>query len=292
MTDRPRWTIEGRDWPNRAASGFVDAARLRWHVQQAGSGPVILLLHGTGAATHSWRDVLPILAERFTVVAPDLPGHGFTTGRPDGGLSMSGMARAVAGLTTALGIAPVAVVGHSAGAAIAARAMLDGAWGGASLIGLNPALSPFPGLAARLFPAMAKLLFVNPFAPVLLARIARGQGEAGRFLKRATGSRIDAAGVAHYAALFGTPGHCASAITMMAEWDLDTLAADLPRLAAPALLLHGATDVAIPLSSVEAAAGRVPHAKIETMPGGHLMHEEHPAAVAARISAWMQREDG
>ena len=58
----------------------VAAGGLRWHVQVAGDGPVLLLLHGTGAATHSWRDLLPLLAERFTVVAPDLPGHGRSDG--------------------------------------------------------------------------------------------------------------------------------------------------------------------------------------------------------------------
>ena len=81
----PRWEREGRDWPNRTYSRFVQAARLRWHVQLMGDGPALLLLHGTGAATHSWRALAPLLAERFTVVAPDLPGHGFTQGRPAAG---------------------------------------------------------------------------------------------------------------------------------------------------------------------------------------------------------------
>ena len=53
---KPEWKREGRDWPNREASRFVLASGLWWHVQVMGSGPVLLLLHGTGAATHSWRD--------------------------------------------------------------------------------------------------------------------------------------------------------------------------------------------------------------------------------------------
>ena len=90
----PRWAVDGRDWPNRAQSRFVTAGRLRWHVQVFGAeeAPMLLLLHGTGAATHSWRAVAPLLAADFRVVAIDLPGHGFTTGRPMGGLSMSAMA--------------------------------------------------------------------------------------------------------------------------------------------------------------------------------------------------------
>ena len=63
-----------RDWPNAAHSQFVRAAGLDWHVQIMGSGPTLLLLHGTGAATHSWRDLMPFLAEHFTlVVAPICP---------------------------------------------------------------------------------------------------------------------------------------------------------------------------------------------------------------------------
>ena len=64
----PHWSREGRNWPNREHSRFVELGGIKWHVQVAGRGPVILLLHGTGAATHSWRDVLPLLAKDFTIV--------------------------------------------------------------------------------------------------------------------------------------------------------------------------------------------------------------------------------
>ncbi len=283
MSDRPRWEVEGRDWPNRDASRFVDSGRLRWHVQVMGSGPPLLLLHGTGAATHSWRGLAPLLAEHFTVIAPDLPGHGFTTGRPDGGLAMAATARAVAGLCATLEVTPEVVVGHSAGAAIALRMATDGLVAPRQIVGLNAALMPFTGLAARLFPAMAKLLFVNPFAPILFAKLAQRQGEVARFLPRATGSRIDAPGVEHYARLFAKPGHIAGAITMMAEWDLDALARDLPRVATSVLLLHGAGDSMVPIGSARDAVALMPGAVLETVPGGHLAHEEHPAQIAARI---------
>lgn len=286
---RPHWDQEGRDWPNRAASHFVDTGRIRWHVQTfgAGDGPVLLLLHGTGAATHSWRALAPLLAAGCTVVAPDLPGHGFTTGRPDGGLAMAAMARAVRDLLVRLDLAPDAIVGHSAGAAIALRIVLDGHVGPVPVIGLNPALTPFPGLAATLFPTLARLLFVNPFAPHIFAAMARAPGEAGRFLERSTGSRIDAFGVDCYRRLFATSDHCAGAITMMGDWDLAALARDLPRLTAPVLLVHGARDAAIPLSSVEAAAAAITNSRIENLAGlGHLAHEEQPALVAPLITAF------
>lgn len=290
LSDRPRWEREGRDWPNRAASRFVDVDRLRWHVQIAGAGPVVLLLHGTGAATHSWRDLMPLLARDFTVVAPDLPGHGFTSGRPAGGLAMPAMARSVAALMTALELTPALIVGHSAGAAITARMAIDGA-GKVPMVGLNAALMPFPGLAAKIFPTLARMLFVNPFAPHIFAGIARQAGEAGRFLTRSTGSKVDAAGADLYGRLFATPGHCAGAITMMADWDLEALAADLPRLAAPVLLIHGDGDAAIPASSARAAVTLVPGATVDVLPGlGHLAHEEAPELVAARIVVFAREQ--
>ena len=283
----PHWSVEGRDWPNRAHSRFVDTGRLRWHVQVMGPGgdaPVLLLLHGTGAATHSWRALAPLLAERFTVVAPDLPGHGFTTGRPAGGLAMSAMGRAVADLLDGLGLAPRIVAGHSAGAAIAIRMALDGRVSPAAIVGLNAALLPFPGLAARLFPAMARALFVNPLAPHIFARLARTRGETARFLLRSTGSRIDATGVADYERLFATSAHVAGALTMMADWDLAGLARDLPRLRTPLRLLHGDGDTAIPLATARSAAALVPDGRLTVLPGlGHLAHEERPDQVAAII---------
>ncbi len=291
LSDRPRWDKEGLGWPNRAASRFVDAGRLRWHVQVMqhadAAVPVALLLHGTGAATHSWRDMMPLLAKDFTVVAPDLPGHGFTTGRPPGGLAMSAMAAAVSELMAAMTVVPALIVGHSAGAAIAVRMAIDAQSKPAAVIGLNAALMPFPGIAAKIFPTLARMLFVNPFAPHIFAGIARQSGEVGRFLARSTGSKIDAAGADFYGRLFATPGHCAGAITMMADWDLETLSRDLPKLSVPLLLIHGEGDAAIPLGSANEAAAQVAGASVATLPGlGHLAHEEDPHRVAAMIEAF------
>jgi len=284
MSAAPRWDVEGRNWPNRGASRFVEAGGVRWHVQVAGEGPVILLLHGTGAATHSWRDVLPLLAKSFTVVAPDLPGHGFTGRGPQ---TLPGMSRAVTALMATLDAEPKLIVGHSAGAAIAIRIALDGVRPD-GIVALSAALLPFPGLAAKIFPTLARLLFVNPFAPHIFARMSRIPGEAGRFLVRSTGSRIDAAGVADYERLFANTEHIATTIGMMANWDLETLKRDLPSLDVPLHLIHGDGDAAIPVAKAREVAALVPHATLEIIPGkGHLMHEELPAEIAGRIAALM-----
>jgi magnesium chelatase accessory protein len=257
---------------------------VRWHVQIAGAGPVLLLLHGTGAATHSWRHLIPLLAKDFTVIAPDLPSHGFTSSGPK---ALSAMAKAIAGLLGALDLKPDIIVGHSAGVAVGLRMVIDGMVASKAVVGLSPALLPFPGLAAKLFPTMAKLLFVNPFAPHIFAGIARGPGEVARFMVRSTGSKIDAAGIDGYAKLFGKPGHIAGTIAMMASWDLEPLKRDLPGLKVPLLLIHGDGDTAIPLAKAREAATLAPGARLEVLSGlGHLAHEEAPERVADMIKAF------
>lgn len=247
----------------------------------------MLLLHGTGAATHSWRALGPLLAERFTVVAPDLPGHGFTTGRPAGGMTMPAIARAAAELLAVLDVSPDLIVGHSAGAAIAVRMTLDGLASPRGIVGLDAALLPFPGLAAKLFPAMAKMLFVNPFAPRLFAGMARSNAETARFLERSTGSKIEPDGVALYQKLLSTPGHVSGALTMMADWDLERMQHDLPALGVPLLLIHGDQDAAIPIASARTAVRLVADGRLVALSGvGHLAHEERPAEVAALIEAF------
>ena len=276
MSRRLDWKLDGRDWPNRESSRFVAAGGLDWHVQVMGEGPPIWLIHGTGAATHSWRDVTPLLAERFSVVAMDLPGHGFTRGRPPGGLTLAGMARALVALSQALGSIPQAIGAHSAGAAIAARMALDGSHE-APIVAFGPALLPFGGSSAPILSGLARLLFVNPLVPSLFARVARIEGQTGRFLERSTGSRLDPRGVALYGRLFASPGHCAGAIEMMADWDLAAIARDLPMLPVKMHIVHGERDAAIKVADARRAAG-LAKAEFTLLPGlGHLAHEERPA---------------
>ncbi len=284
--DRPVWERDGRDWPHRTASRFVEAAGLRWHIQEFGDAekPGLLLLHGTGAATHSWRGLAPLLAERYRVLAPDLPGHGFTDPLPPRRLSLPGMAEAVAGLTDALGASPVLAVGHSAGAAVLARMCLDKRIAPGLLVGLNGALTPFPGVASVLFPSMARLLFVNPVTPKIFAWSA--DKAAVRRLIDGTGSRLDQPGLDLYRRLFTRAGHVSGALGMMANWDLAALDRDLPRLATRTLLVVGSEDKAIRPDTAFALRDRLPAARIELVRGlGHLAHEEAPGRIAEIILA-------
>ncbi|HEX3562335.1 MAG TPA: alpha/beta hydrolase [Solirubrobacterales bacterium] len=86
--------------------------------QAAGEGALLILLHGITSTSDAWRDVIPRLAERYTVVAPDLMGHGHSA-KPRGDYSLGAYAAGVRDLLAVLGFERGTVVGHSLGGGIA-----------------------------------------------------------------------------------------------------------------------------------------------------------------------------
>ena len=99
-----------------------------------------------------------MLAQYCRVIAIDLPGHAFSEmPMPASGQSLSGMARRVAGLMQQMQLSPALVVGHSAGAAVAARMVLDGSISPAALVSLNGAFIRFGGDGGRNFFATGAL---------------------------------------------------------------------------------------------------------------------------------------
>jgi magnesium chelatase accessory protein len=279
------WQRDGVDWPHRDASRFVDAGGVRWHVQQMGQGPALLLLHGTGASSHSWRDLAPLLAPHFSLVMPDLPGHAFSSRPPSPQMSLAGMARALAALLGALELRPALALGHSAGAALALRMSLDGLLDPAAIISINGALLPFGGLPGRVFAPVARLMAAQAWVPQVFARRAARPEVLARLLA-ATGSTLDARGVELYGRLVRNPAHAAGALAMMANWDLDSLWRELSRLRVPLHLLVGGNDRTVPPRQAQRTLARLPGATLDRLPGlGHLAHEERPELVAGHVLA-------
>ena len=320
MRDRLDWATDGSDWPNRNASRFVTAGGLHWHVQQFGpdqnghhgsdgaSGsrqleavplesassasisrderlPSILLLHGTGSSSHSWRDVAPLLAQRCRVLVPDLPGHAFTgLSSPLSGQSLDGMAHSVGMLIAALEFVPDLIVGHSAGAAIGAQMVLAGHARPAALVSLNGAFVGFGGWAGALFSPLARLMASGQLVARYLARQGSDIAVVRRLLD-GTGSVLDERGVQLYARLLRSPGHVKAALAMMAHWDLGPLGAALPRLAVPVWLVAAGRDLTVPPSQAAMVASRLQQAIQLNWPGlGHLAHEERPDLCAQLLA--------
>jgi magnesium chelatase accessory protein len=285
------WERDGRDWPHHESSRFVKSAGLTWHVQEMGRGPVALLVHGTGASTHSWRLLAPILARSFTVVMADLPGHGFTQMPHASGLSLPAMTEGLCQLLVTLNEQPAIAVGHSAGAALLARAILDGRMGPKALVSINGALLPFDRPISQLFSPLAKMLALNPLVPRVAAWRAANPAAVERLIRN-TGSKLDAAGIELYRRLFRSPEHIAGALGMMANWDLSSVVRDLPRLAIPLVLIAGSNDLAIPPDEAATICKLTSKARTEVLSGtGHLAHEEAPAAVAEIVLRAARREN-
>jgi magnesium chelatase accessory protein len=281
------WARDGNDWPNRSASRFVAAGGLTWHVQIMGdvasTRPVLLLLHGTGASTHSWRDLAPLLTEHFTLVMPDLPGHGFTSSPGASRMNLPDMADAIAALVDHLQLKPDLVAGHSAGAALLVRMCLDQRLSPRLLISLNGALLPFGGLAGVVFSPLAKLLAANPLAARFVARRGESVQRVSDVLE-GTGSKLNSRGLDLYQRLFASPGHVASALQMMAGWDLVPLQRELPRLGVPLILVVASDDRAVAPETGITVRDRVLGARVSYLRNvGHLAHEEQPATIASLI---------
>jgi magnesium chelatase accessory protein len=297
------WEHDGRHWPHHAHSRFVESDGLRWHVQVfdgpasgASAATPALLLHGTGASSHSWRGLAPLIATERPVLVVDLPGHGFTPLPSGRSASMPAMAQAVSQLMGRMGMQPGLVVGHSAGAAIAVRMALDRlapfdntmAAGVLPIVSLNGALLPLHGVVFQFFSPVAKLLAAAPGVPDFVAWRAQDARRIERLLE-GTGSTLDAQGQALYARLVQSPDHVAGALRMMADWDLPSLERELPRLAALQVPLHlvvGERDATVPPSLAARVQTLVPQATLTRLPAlGHLAHEEAPAETWRLVQA-------
>lgn len=281
------WARDGGTWPNAAHSRFVDGKPHLWHVQEAGTGQTVLLLHGAGGATQSWRNLFPILAQRFHVVAPDLPGQGFTRLGARLRLGLDPLAEDVARLCRQEDWAPDLIVGHSAGAVLALE--LSRHLCPRGIVGINAALGKFEGVAGWLFPLMAKFMAINPVVPPLLARMAGGESRV-RELLASTGSVIDDAGVALYRRLMADAGHIDGTLAMMSQWNIDGFLRRLSRIELPVSLIVGTADRTVPPAVSERAAARLPRGEVVRMDGlGHLVHEEAAQEVADAIGEFAGR---
>lgn len=276
-------------WPHSHCSRFVRFGLHDWHVQEMGHGPVVLCLHGAGSSTHTWRDLMPIWARRWRVVAIDLPGQGFTRAGTLHRCGLEAMTEDIAQLCKDQAWQPYVIVGHSAGAAIA-LSLVAGRPDPPFVIGINAALGQFRGVASWLFPLLAKLLALNPLTATIFALGGSGPARARRLIE-STGSQIDAAGLSLYARLIADRAHVDATLQMMAQWRMDALLKSLPQVGARTLLIAGAGDRAVPSDTSDRAATRMPNAQTKVLDDlGHLAHEEEPERVADIVETFLSRQ--
>ncbi len=280
------------DWPNRDKARHIRAARHDWWVVEdgpkAGTAATLLLLHGAGGSGHSFRALLPHLTPHFRCIVPDLPGQGFTRAGSRGRFGLEPMAADLMALCVHQGWQPQAIIGHSAGAAIALRMAEDMPL--RAVIGINAALGTFDGLAGTLFPMLARGFAMIPFLPAAISRLWGNPARVNSLLD-GTGSSLDAAGRAQYLALVQSARHIDGTLGMMSQWNLTPLIARIAQQKTPTLLITGSQDRTVPPRISRDVAARMTAAQYTDLPGlGHLAHEEDAAAVADVLLPWLQAQ--
>lgn len=246
-----------------------------------GSGPALLLLHGLGCDHTTWAPVIDSLARRYTVIAPDLLGHG-QSDKPRADYSVGGYANGMRDLLTVLGIDRVSVVGHSFGGGVAMQFAYQFPERTERLIlvgsgGLGPEVSP--AIRAITTPGFQQAMGVLTLPGV------RHAGRAGLRALAATGIRAtrDLAEVAEIYDSFKDPRTRAAirhVVRAVVDWrgQIVTMS-DRAYLteAMPMCVVWGRNDLVIPVRHANHAATLAPTARVEIIPNaGHFPHKDHP----------------
>ncbi len=281
------WLKEKDYWPNSKESRFSLVQPHHWHIQDSSKNnkslPTILLIHGAGASTHSWRYLYSELKKSFRVIAIDLPGHGFTTLGSRARSSLEKITFDIEALLRDQEIIPDIIVGHSAGAAVSLRLGLNKNPTVKGIVSINGALDNFPGLAGILYPFFAKVLSISPLTVPIFTRMNSSKQNVRRLLER-TGSKIDEEGVGYYQQLISDSAHVSGTLSMMAQWDLNQLSNEWKYLKIPTCFLVGGKDQIVPKSVSYQVAKELQNSTVtETSSLGHLMHEEEPVLLAKQI---------
>ncbi len=287
---RLRWGRDSAGWPQVGSSRIIETSGLSWRVVIAGEGPDLLLLHGAGGSSHSWAGLLPSLSREYRVVAPDLPGHAFTSAPPTDRSALPTMAAAVTDLMDAVGASPTGIVTHSAGAAVAVFMIQEGAVRPQAWAAIAPSLvRPSRGAPPPVIQDLLAPVFRSSGLAVLSAALGR-RGRIADALLSTTGSQVPPESRDLYRRLVGNPAHVGSVLRLMAGWDPDPVTRRLDEVDVPGLVLAGDRDGWIPMSDVHAAVDRLPDVTLRVLPGrGHLLHEEVPDRVLELLLPFLRR---
>jgi pimeloyl-ACP methyl ester carboxylesterase len=271
------------------AGQFVRVGGQLVHVEQAGAGEPVVLLHGFGASVYSWRKVMPVLAEGHRVVAIDLNGFGYTQ-RPRSRESYTreGQAKLVLETMDALGIARAHIVGHSYGGGITLYLASRHPERFRSMVLVDSSAPTYANdrrsRAAALRPLDA--LFVRTLAlrpgavRKALLRSFWDDSKVTPELVRAYSDRVAVEGVGY--AFYGLT----APVPPGAPVELETIEI-------PTLVVWGAHDELISPESGRRAAARLPHSEFVLLDGsGHLPMEEQPDALLRAVLPFLERHRG
>lgn len=252
--------------------------------QGTGASP-LLLVHGILVSAREWDDVTPLLARKHRVLAPDLPGFGRSAKPADFPYGRVGYCEHLIGLLDALGVEKVTAVGHSMGGGIAAELAARSPERIDKLVLLDAHCYPLDlNLKARLplLPILGRLIFMKLYGRSLFRDYFKKDVWNGK--GPPTWDRVDR----FYDEFSPVESRTAAYKVVQATVDIAPLAALLPSIAAPTLVLWGEDDRYIPLRLGERLARDIPGARLEVIAGGnHAVNEQFPEQVAEKILAFI-----
>jgi len=259
----------------------------------AGNGPVLLLIHGMAGSATTWRQVIPGLSERFSVVAPDLPGHG-RSDKPPGDYSLGAFASSLRDLLVALGHEHATVVGQSLGGGIAMQFSYQYPERCERLV-----LVGSGGLGREVNPLL-RLLTLPGSDTVLRLACATPVRDALEFLGELTAriglrpTPVSAELWRSYASLSERDTRAAFLRTLRAVIDARgqaVSAANRLHLAAalPTLILWGDADRIIPVEHAYGAHASIEGSQLVIFEGvGHYVHCEAPERFVAALTEFVE----
>jgi pimeloyl-ACP methyl ester carboxylesterase len=280
--------VETRNLDDAPDGQFITVDGVRLHYLDGGTAPPgappVVLLHGFGASTASWRHTFPALAAQTRVLVPDLMGFGYSEriARPE--YTLRRHADLVARFLQALGLERAILVGNSMGGAVALQMAIRYPACVAALVVVDAAMGG--GETRRPPPAVAALLFGGPLGPAFIYYTFGNP----RFLRRAVAlgyanpERFTPLVAAGYQAPLQVRGTAAALVAMTISAMDDDLPEAIPQITAPTLIVWGEEDRLIPVRVGEELHRLIPHSRLHRLPGcGHLPQEECPAEFHAAL---------
>ncbi len=255
----------------------------------AGSGPPVVLIHGMVNSSRHWGEVALRLADRYTVIAPDLIGHG-DSATPRGDYSLGAHAAAIRDLLTAIGVHHATIVGHSLGGGVAMQFFWQFPERVERLVlvssgGLGPKVSPLLRLAAVPGASTAAALAAHPRSLALL------EGGADRLERRGSSYAVYLQAVARALRPLQQPGARRAFLqTLRSVIDIrGQRVSAVDRLyllgPVPTMVVWGERDHTIPLEHGREAHELIPNSRFETLPrAAHFPHLEDPDGLAAVLA--------
>jgi len=247
----------------------------------AGSGPPVVLIHGMLNSSRHWERVALQLADRYTVIAPDLLGHG-DSATPRGDYSLGAHAASIRDLLSAIGVDRATIVGHSLGGGVAMQFFWQAPHRVDRLAlissgGLGKEVSPLLRTMALPGIDFALSIAAHRHLVALLHRLGPQTRQVGRALRPLSQPGSRKAFLQTLRSVIDVRGQRVSATDRL------YLLQDIPTLIA-----WGERDNTIPLAHGRAAHEAVPHSTFETLPkAAHFPHLEDPDGLAQVLNRWL-----